>query len=101
MEKTIYLPSDARKQFETSDDSSVWARPISYQTKPSGIYNIKLTFDPESDEFEGIDPTEAEYFYPSRANPDMILELLVDVNLKEITEGVRKKAIEDKIASVG
>ncbi len=102
MEKKIYLPSYAKKQIETSDNASVWAKPIPYSDKPSNCFSLSLTYDEEDERF--YDPVESGMFYPDRTEPDTVLELLEEVNQSEIEKNLKKdkeKKIKEKKGLIG
>jgi len=100
MRKKIYLPGYAIEQLETSDDSSIWAKPMPFSKRPSKEFSLLLEFDPDSESFEGIDPTEEGYFYPDRTEPETILELLTEVDLTKLLREENKRAIELKKKAV-
>ena len=102
MKNTIYLPSSAIRQLETSDDSSVWARPIPYSDKPSKQFSLSLTYDSKDERF--YDSTEDGMFFPDRTEPDTVLELLAEVDsskIEKILKQQKAQQIQAKQDSVG
>ena len=93
MEKTVYLPKYTISQLENGS-ASVWAQPIPVSTRPSKNYSLAYTYDPKNvEDNEGIDPVEKGKFFPSRAEPDMVLERLVEVSLKKRNPISKKEKI--------
>jgi hypothetical protein len=80
-ERTIYLAKYAKNQLEQSDNARIWARPIPYSNKVNEQFTLEYRFDTEDlNDNDGIDPTDLEYFYPDRTDPDTTIERLVKVN---------------------
>lgn len=94
MEITIYLPDYAIKQLETCDDSSVWARPIPFSDSPSEEFPLSLTYNQEDERF--YDPTDSEYLYPDRTEPETVLELLVEVDPSKYVVNAKQRTAPDE-----
>jgi hypothetical protein len=83
MRKVIYLPDYAKKQFETSDDSAVWSKPVPFKEKPERGFTCKIFLN--DDDFTVSDITKDDYFYPVFAqNLDDIIERMEFVKPLEV-----------------
>ncbi|MBI2671611.1 hypothetical protein HYX16_01625 [Candidatus Woesearchaeota archaeon] len=86
MAKKIYLPPYARNQLETSDDSSVWAKPIPFRDKPERGFTSEAVLGENTLEI-GIEYVlERGLYYPDRdQNLDGTVESI------KIVSGLKKK----------
>jgi len=102
METKIYLPEYTIRQLEELDNAFVWAKPIPYLKHPSSEFPLEYVFDPEDHaDNECIDPTDKDYFYPYRIEPDLVLERLVLLDVEKLRKDELKKEYKEKLASVG
>ena len=78
LKRTIYLADYAKDQLETSNNASIWSKPIPYKNDPESGFTLELTLEEEELEYG---PLEGNLFHPDRSEPETIVELLEKVEL--------------------
>ena len=78
LEKIIYLPNYAKKQLETSDNSSIWAKPIPYKDKPARRFTSQVTLREDTLELGEDYVLEGGRYHPDR-----------DQDLESTIEGIQ------------
>jgi hypothetical protein len=81
----IYLPAYTKRQLESSDDASVWSKPIPYSPVPTENHPFKLKLLPKVKKYDTVDPDG--YFYPDRNDElEDVIELLEKIESKNTTK---------------
>ncbi len=92
MNKKIYLPPYAKKQLETSDDASKWAKPIPFREKPCQGFNLEVILGEDTLEL-GVDfILEDNLYYPDR---DQDLEGTIET-IKKVKTNPKTKEYKEK-----
>jgi hypothetical protein len=99
--KKIYLPAYAKDQLETSDDSSIWAKPIPYKEKPMPGFNYETRLSDDTLELGEENILRGGYYYPDMDQDlEATIECFTEVKVpkqkvkKERTRTIKKAAVE-------
>jgi len=92
LEKIIYLPNYAKNQLETSNNFSIWAKPIPYKDKPERGYASQVTLREDTLELGEDYVLEGSRYHPDR---DQDLESTIE-GIQTVSEPKPRKKVTIK-----